>query len=410
MAPVILHVGDQSYLNLGRSANLPGKSIAPGSPESVLTILRQTPVEQWAVEDAGLVAGLSIVLQSGPPTRVEELNGKQLLPDRIETILRRGLLELGVDIPPHSDSVDVAPSLELLAQQSATARAEAVTSGRTAYRMINGLTLCKSEHWMRVPLQIADIPTHAIDYWANLGMGELAPGNDFKQLNSAIRPAVEMLALSPGRPEFQAPIEHALHGYLASLADGFSCDVAMSRGPKRFSPLRSTPPVGDLPLSLRTSDFFCCVTPSTAFRERFTDSQSDLVQTLCAYSTRMRYNTWHYLPHTLGIHQESPERDWYFAPSVADVTEWSDQHHTGHVNFGVRHAVRVPFGIEFDGRQLPGLYDLRLMRTDGAPFEPGSLRQAVAASWLLAAFYKETSRLELDIDGFDNEWYRQSYG
>src|SRR5690606_23888043 len=79
----------------------------------------------------------------------------------------------------------------------------------------------------------------------------------------------------------------------------------------------------------------------------------------------MRYNGWHYLPHSSGMHHRAAERDWFFAPTMSDVTDWSGQHHTGHVALGVRYAIRVPCGIELAGANRPGVHDFRLMRALG---------------------------------------------
>jgi hypothetical protein len=130
------------------------------------------------------------------------------------------------------------------------------------------------------------------------------------------------------------------------------------------------------------------------------------VRTLAAYSARMRFNTWHYLPHTLGIADRAASRpDWFFAPTMPDLTDWSDQHHTGHVAFGVRYAIRVPIGIEYDGRPLPGLYDLRVMRTGAPPFTFGDLRRAVAAGLLLRQLYQAMSGYRPLVTDFGKSWY-----
>lgn len=125
----------------------------------------------------------------------------------------------------------------------------------------------------------------------------------------------------------------------------------------------------------------------------------------------MRFNTWHYLPDTLEVpDRDSTRDDWFFAPAMPDITKWSDQHHTGHVTFGVRYAIRVPLGVTFEGRNRPGLYDLRLMRAQEPAFNLGHLRAAVAVGQLLGDLHQEMASHDPDITDFANEWYRTFHG
>jgi hypothetical protein len=217
------------------------------------------------------------------------------------------------------------------------------------------------------------------------------------------------LVREPAPDGFGSAFEAALHGFVGAAAEAFEADVAMSRGPQRFTALRVAPELD--PFGLGTGEFYCCVAPRQAFVDRFGADRPGLVRALSAYSARMRFNTWHYLPHTLGIVEREPGRDdWFFAPTMPDVTDWSDQHHTGHVVFGVRYAIRVPFGVEFDGRPLPGLYDLRLMRTAEPSYTVADLRAAVAAAAILRGFYQAATAYEPVVTDFGKTWYEAFHG
>jgi hypothetical protein len=78
--------------------------------------------------------------------------------------------------------------------------------------------------------------------------------------------------------------------------------------------------------------------------------------------------------------------------------------------FGVRHAIRVPLGITFDERYLPGLYDLRVMRAVGASFGVADLRSAIAVGSVLAMLQESLARHDVVVRDFGNEWYRARYG
>lgn len=411
MAPVLLYVGDRVYSNLGALSNLPGKSFELGQAGCVLTELSGTPVAQWALEDACLVACLGTLLESGPPVRLEEFNGTQLTPDRLEAFLAERLREYGA-VLPHRTDLRLGAWLERLAVACAKARSEVLAAGTVAYRVIHGLNLHKRERLMRDPLTLCDVPAEVRAFVAQR-CGDDLPESVLEAGGPVLSGLAQRLVGGAAPEGFSSGLEEFLDSFLTVAAEAAAADVAMSRGPRSFAPLLSgrTHEVPD-PLTLRTNDFYCCVTPRRAFAESF-DDPADLVKTLCAYSARMRFNTWHYLPHTLGIQAAasgSKRSDWFFAPTMPDLTDWSDQHHTGHVDFGVRYAIRVPFGVRVDGRELPGIYDLRLMRTTEPAFTVAELRAAIATGRLLQQVYQAMLPSSPLIVDFTNGWFRSRYG
>jgi|SRR5450755_68507 hypothetical protein len=410
MAPVLIYVNDHVYSNLGKFSNLPGKSLSIGHQRSVLTQLRGKPVVEWAPEDACFVACLDVLLSSGPPVRAEEFNGTQLTPVVLASFLAERITEYGT--PAALDPV--APSLRNLTALAATCsqlRKKAIASGRQPYRVINGLTLHKREHLMTAPTALGDVPGLVMTHLSETLGADLAADTRIDDLAPLWVEMAGRLPDTPAPAGFSTAFEAVLHAFLTTVAEAFAADVSMSRGPQKFDSLRVEPDAQSDPFSLGTGHFYCCVTPRQAFVQRFGGDRQGLVRTLAAYSARMRFNTWHYLPHTLGIAEREPGReDWFFAPTMPDIAEWSDQHHTGHVAFGVRYAIRVPLGIEYDGRQLPGLYDLRLMRTDPPPFTGDDLRGAIAAGRLLRQLYQAMSEHEPPVTDFAKNWYESFHG
>lgn len=405
MAPVLIYVGDRYYSNLGPFSNLPGKSLSIADDSSELTRLKSTRLAEWTPEDACFVACLSILLRSGPPVRAEEFNGVQLAPDVLEEFLRTCLHRYRAT-PPARDGRALGPWLEELAGACAAARGEVLRAGATPYRVINGVTLHKTEHLLEPPLDPRDIPAAVRGFlatWTGSDVGS------FDDLRAGVARLAAELDSAPAPDGFTTAYEAFLHELLTRIAEESGSDVAMGRGPRSFAPLRSAP--GRDPFALRTNDFFCCVAASSRFAERFRDDRQGLVRCLSAYSARMRFNTWHYLPHTLGIAEgQSTRDDWFFAPTMPDVTQWSDQHHTGHVQFGVRYAIRVPVGITFDDRYLPGLYDLRLMRVGEPAFGMADLRAAVATGAVLGMVHQAMSAHDVEVRDFANDWYRTFHG
>ncbi|MEU4565170.1 hypothetical protein [Micromonospora sp. NPDC023956] len=411
MAPILIYVGERVYRNLGRSSNLPGKSLSFGQPGCVLTELAATAVDRWQPEDACFVACLGALLASGPPVRVEEFNGVQLDPVELEQFLRERLAAYGAPAPERGDA-PLGTWLERLAAACAAARDRSLAAGAVAYRVINGINLHKREHLFTVPLAVTDVPAGVLAFLTERTGWRPTPDSALADhVPSAVRLADDLVTgVAPAG--FSSGFEEFLHAFLTVTAEAFDADVSMSRGPRSFASLRAEPADDADPLALRTRDFYCCVTPRAAFAARFDGHRAALVRCLSAYSTRMRYNTWHYLPHTLGVESsgQSKRSDWFFAPTMPDVTDWSDQHHAGHVEFGVRYAIRVPFGVDFDGRRLPGLYDLRLLRVAEPPFTVAELRSAAASALLLQQVYQAMTRYEPTVADFHNGWFGSHYG
>lgn len=408
MAPVRIYVDDHAYSNLGKPSNLPGKSLSVGHERSRLTVLRRTPASGWDPFDACFVACLGALLLSGPAVRAEEFNGVQLDPGTLGRFLVQRITGYGSPEPPTPPWPSLA-ELERLARTCHGLRKESVEHGALPYRVISGLSLHKREHLMSQPRLVADAPPSLVAHVAGLLGVDPTPDEPIENLAEPFTDLVEELSRTPAPDGFSSALEGALHGFVVAAAEAFHADVAMSRGPQRFTALRTAPEVD--PFGLGTDEFYCCVAPRRAFVERFGEDRSGLVRALSAYSARMRFNTWHYLPDTLGIVEREPGRDdWFFAPTMPDLTGWSDQHHTGHVAFGVRHAIRVPFGVEYDGRHLPGLYDLRLMRVSEPPFTEEDLRRAVAAAALLRGLYQAAVAHEPVVKDFGKTWYERFHG
>ena len=406
MAPVRIYVGDRVYSNLGSGSNLPGKSLEPGAPSSVLTALEQLPVARWDVKDAVFVCCAAALIRSGSPVRLEEFNGYQLTPAALEEWLRERIRSYGAE--PGVPTGGILARLDTLVGHCAARRSEAVKDGVQFYRRIQGVTLHKEERALVPPISPADIPARvAVFMRTEFG---LRPCDGEAALREALGAMAPDLLRPAGCPRFGTRFEALLHALLEAIAEDTGSDVAMARGPRSLAGLDGSMPPERV-LKLATNENYCCVVPSRAFRTRFAGDCESLVKALSAYSARMRYNTWHYLPDGLGLGGHRPGRDdWFFAPIAPDITTWSDQHHTGHVMFGVRYAIRVPIGVVFGGAYRPGLYDVRLMRAGEPPFTIEQLRAGIAVSRVLRAIHEVIALHPHRVDAFDNAWFRRVHG
>ncbi|MCB5906283.1 hypothetical protein [Streptomyces pinistramenti] len=410
MAPVLLYVGDRHYSNFGQFSNLPGRSLNASDDRNLLNRLAATDVTEWSTEDTCFVALTHFLLRSGIQARLEEVNGTQLSPVGVMDFLTDRIRNYGAQPPPSPQNSITASHLAALADTCARERRAQLANGAVFYRLIHGVNLNKSEHLLPQAVTYADVPLAIRTLFAQTA-GIPADTPAFDDTGPALDRLAGALHTSPAPAGFHTAYEALLTRFMTTLAQASGSDAAMGRGPRSLAPLHPDNVENGAPLQLRTNDFFCCVAPGEGFARHFADDRATLVKTLSAYSARMRFNTWHYLPHTLNVHERRPGRDdWFFAPSMPDLTHWSDQHHTGHVTFGVRFAIRVPLGIEYAGRYLPGLYDLRLMRARGEQYTVADLRATVAAGRLLGALHQAMSPYGPTVRDFDNGWFRTFYG
>lgn len=411
VGPVRVYVGSEVYTNLGHAANLIGKSVAAGSRLCVLTKMSQSQAVQWTPEDACFAVGMTILLRSGTPSRAEEFSGTQLLPDRLASFLagRLKAYQAPCTVPPHHDT----EALLQLAEQCAIARAAALRRGVRPYRIVHALNVHKQEHLSERPVRLRDVPGAVLLRFADL-FGTSVP-RDFDAVTAVSEKAMPWLHSGAGYG-FSSRLEEAIHEIVGAATSALHSDVGLSRGPRRIGELSALMTVGGPgPAEWTTSDYFCCVTPSPGFGTRFMAAPGELAGCLRAMGARMRFNSWHFMPHSAGITAECPDRDWFFAPSMPDITNWTDQHHQGHVANGVRHAIRVPFGIRLAGTFRPGIHDFRLLRTAGPVYELADLHAAVAVGEILQRIYQaHASRIEETgadhpVTDFTNPWYKKRY-
>jgi hypothetical protein len=412
VGPMRVHVGASCYTNLGRDANLVGKSVSADSAACTLNALAARPVGEWADEDACFVVCMTALIASGTPSRTEEFSGTQLLPHRLEVFLRDRLAAYDVKVSADVDTLSLADRLQALAEQSRTARAEALRHGASPYRTVQSMPINKQEHFFERDVTTADLPARFTRVLRGLLPGDV---DTLEPSWSALLPELDR---GSGH-EFSTRYEQTIHDLVEAATEGTGSHVGMSRGPKDIVALDRFVAAGSsAPGHWKTSDYFCCVVPSGGFVARFADVPHELVQVVRAIAARMRWNGWHFMPHAAGVHEHHDfrERDWFFAPSMPDMTEWTSYHHQGHVANGVRHAIRVPLPATLGAALRPGVYDLRLMRTDGEVYEVADLRAAVAMGRVLRSLYQSRASWLLrhgrahQVTDFGNDWYNRRYG
>ncbi|MFZ3597785.1 hypothetical protein [Streptomyces sp. BH104] len=410
-APFVLYAGERKYTNFRGPNNLTGKTLRPGHPDCALSSLSGVPLGLWSDGDVLLVVCLTLLVRSAGYARIEEANGTRLTPHHVALLLERTRLAYNAarpDLPP----VPAAPApaveaLDALAGRLAARRRD-VGAARQLYREIHGPLMHKIE---RIAGPVKD-EARRLEGELCARLGERLPvtGGTLADLGEQVRAAPDWLAAPHGT--FATGLESLVHETVRAAAEVFDADFAMSRG------MRSLPA---LIAALRAEDyatvagweiphFFCCVVPSPDAQRLFGGSAQRLADTAWAISSRMQYNSWHFLVGNLPKVPEIVARDHFVPPAIPDLGHYSDQHHNGHVAARVRFTVRSPQPVSVLGRPFGGFMDLRLLRCEGLPFDEQDLLAAHRASAFVAQATSAAASLvaagtDLEVTSFDSQWH-----
>lgn len=127
-------------------------------------------------------------------------------------------------------------------------------------------------------------------------------------------------------------------------------------------------------------------------------------------SSRMQYNSWHFIAGNLPKVPEVTARDHFVPPTIPDIAFYSDQHHHGHVANRVRFSIRSPQAVEVLDRAFNGFMDLRLLRCEGPPFDEQDVLAAHRTSAFVARATSSAARLVaegkgIEVTSFDSAWH-----
>ena len=409
-APVVFYCGDRQYTNFRDHNTLTGKTLWPGHPDCALSSLVAVPLELWSDSDVLMVVCLTLLVRSAGYGRIEEANGTQLTLDHVAHLLER--TRVAYNAVPGGDPVPAAAPAGVAALDAlavAVARRRREIAGRVQlYREIHGPLMHKVERiagpaTARVERAEADLCARLRDRLPVSGatLGELGAGID----------------ASPGwlvepHGDFGTGLESLVYETVCAATTVFDADFAMSRGMRSLTRLVaslreeswSTITAWDIP------HFFCCVVPTPRARRYFGDSPAHLADTAWSIAARMQYNSWHFLVGNLPKVPAVVDRDYFVPPTMPDIAYHSDQHHHGHVAAKVRFSIRSPQPVVVLGRTFTGFVDLRLLRSEGKPFDEQDLLATHRTSGFIARATTSAARLVadgagLDVTAFDSRWH-----
>jgi hypothetical protein len=412
-APFVLYQEDRQYTNFRDRNTLTGKTLWPGHPDCALSALHALPLELWSDNDAVMVVCLGLLVRSAGYARIEEANGTQLTVDHIAHLLERtrrnyNQVPGGREIPPAASSR--VEALDALAAAIADRRGE-LTKTVQLYREIHGPLMHKIER-IAGPHAVASAQREEA-LCARLRERLPVSGATLDELAASIAASPSWLAEPHG--EFGTGLESVVFETVSAAAEAFEADFAMSRGMRSIPTLVQALREQDWALITQweVPDYFCCVVPVPAARRYFGDSSLQLADTAWAISSRMQYNSWHFIAGNIPKVPVVVARDHFVPPTIPDIAFYSDQHHHGHVASHVRFSIRSPQAIEILGRRFNGFIDLRLLRCAGQPFDEQDLLATHRGSAFIAKATSLAADLvaagtDIEVTSFDSNWHRAS--
>jgi hypothetical protein len=409
-APFVLYCGDRQYTNFRDQNTLTGKTLWPGHPDCALSSLATVPLELWSDTDVLMVVCLTLLVRSAGFARIEEANGTQLTIHNVARLLERTRLAYnavpgGQQVPPAASTK--AAALDDLAAAIARRRRE-ITARVQLYREIHGPLMHKVERVAGVPT--GDAQRLEAELCARLRDRLPVCGGTLGELGASIEASPGWLAGPHG--EFGTGLESLVFQTVRAATTVFDADIAMSRGMRSLTALIKALREQEWP-AIATWDlphFFCCVVPAPEARRHFGDSRVHLADTAWAISSRMQYNSWHFLVGNLPKVPEVAARDYFVPPTLPDIAYYSDQHHHGHVAAKVRFTIRSPQAVQVLGRTFNGFVDMRLLRCEGLPYDEQDLLAAHRTSGFIAKATSLAAALvadgaDIEITAFDSQWH-----
>lgn len=408
-APFILYQEGKQYTNFRDRNTITGKTLWPGHPDCALSSLQGVPLDLWSDSDVLVVVCLTLLVRSAGFGRIEEANGTQLSIDHVAYLLertRRGYNSVPVEpLLPPAASTRVADLNDLAV--ALRGRRQGFGADVQLYREIHGALMHKVERiteTARAGRRQERLLCERLCEALPLTGGTLA------ELGASL--AAEPRWLAEPHRGFDTGLESLVYQTVCGAREAFSADFAMSRG------ARSLP---DLVRALRDEDwaeitgwdiaeYFCCVVPSPGASRYFGDSPGRLADMSWAISSRMQYNSWHFIAGNLPRVPEVVARDHFVPPTIPDLAYFSDQHHRGHVAAHVRFSIRSPQPVRVLDRTFNGFVDLRLLRCDGTRFDESDLLTAHRGSAFVARATTLAAELvaagtDIEVTAFDPAWH-----
>lgn len=420
MAPLIYYIGDcciSNFYNVGKSGFELEFTLTHALNQ--VSELRENAPPEFLM----LTYCLHLLSRSGTYTRFEELNSTQLSSDSLNEFFDdkydfyRMVSESFYDKTGSSASFFLN-TLEEKAISLSHMRG-AVGSKCRFIRQINGVNLRKKESVLPIsPIQANALLAPVYRSASTMAVLQRWVGARESALQAFRPESFGALLHQSDFPEdatFSSRLEALINHVVKEAIHSTRSDFGMTRGVRKFlefvNALRAAD--NESVCAWGQDEYFCHVVPSEQMKQDHPPKMLSMI--LNAISGRMRFNSWHYAPSYLKLDHSVGDRGWFHAPQMADVADWSDQHHEGHVHAMVRYSIRSPMPVCADATVLAGFIDLRLMRQSGDPYTREDLLTAISYTEVLQFIYQNLMNhllrqgLNFSFSFGNRLWFDRSY-
>ena len=416
MAPLIYYIGKiciSNFYEIGKQ----GCYYEVTLEKALQTVLESK--ENSEIEYLTLVFCLHFLVKSGGYTRLEELNSRQISLSSLNDFFDKKYDYYKEYIKENSSLIDGIEFKQLEITEKACMLAKLRESLKKTdnrfVRDINALNLNKKEIILSSISSLHNIPKRSnlteniIESW--IKENDLSANG--LNINSLEKSFSEFLVPQSGR--FSSLLESLIDFVLQRVLHVTNSDFAMTRSTRNYKKFILALHSSDVQTvsSWGEKEYFCHVVPSTRMLSQYSGKQ--LIMLLNAMSGRMRYNTWHYAPSYFKITDIPFNREWFYAPQMADIAEYSDQHHNGHIYTQIRHSIRSPLPIFEGNRVLTGFIDLRLVRQTGSKYNLDDLKIAIQYTETLQYIYQNlmnyliSDKNEFEFKFGNKAWFKENY-
>jgi hypothetical protein len=326
IAPLRYYVEDKLFCTFSKYNNLTKN-------EKIFKSHMNKKVKQWDLDILLFIFSFFHLSKSGNFSILEEFNNCQLTPTSLYAFLKK---------TTNYNTENNPKRFFDLVSYSKTYR-KALHNKFITYRDINGITHLKKLKY--IPKKYKSYDQNELEFFFDTKVKTLKDINSF----------VYGLTIEE--------VKQLIINILNVLVTKTESDFSTSRTIKDFSSFVNM---------INQKDIKLLISKNKLFYYNFTvynknKNLNNLNNKIKTINTRMNYNSWHYMPSNFLNFKdyEFESRDYYFAPLIGDISNYSDYHYKGHKLIGAKANIRTVASIKIQGYVINAFCDLRLSKNTG---------------------------------------------
>lgn len=412
---VCFYVHDRFFALIDRYVNL----IDDKRNRGFLSQLRDKPYADWNQDEVLVVAALHALFLSGRAVRFEEFNGAMLTAHR----LTERLAELAHGYSTAGCEVEVDGALDIFERARQIRKQTLCAQGKpwVRYRWVYGLTFQKIERIIPAATQSGESATACQAEFADLYRQLVSDRADLQMpetvfmaqlANACLARDLAGIPCEQGSAAAAGWVEYLMERIVASAVVATGADYGMSSSVRDMGQLvhYDEASVDAVIHSMTPAHFFTCFVGDRLV-PRLGAEEANVIAT--SVQKRMMFNRWHFIPGNLERERISASRHWYYPPLVPDIGVHADMHRAAHNRARVKFSIRSPGPdasrppLHIGGQRYRGIYDVRVVRMDGAEFKVEDILKVRRRTlWLEAVYAAVTAYLmsagagQFEIRGF----------